>query len=116
MAVDAWRLPGILVADDGDFIPPVRSVQNRGLKVRVVFWKHGTSRELREAADEFLELDPYFDQLTRLADRQTPSCPSPPDRPAGTCRSGSSGQPTPTPGDGHKPGRISRQELQEAGE
>jgi uncharacterized LabA/DUF88 family protein len=56
----------VLVAGDGDFIPPVRSVQGRGLKVRVAFWRHGTSRELREAADEFLELDPYFDRLTRV--------------------------------------------------
>ena len=60
----------LLVAGDGDFIPPVRSVQNRGLRVRVVFWRHGTSRGLREAADEFLELDPYFDQLTRVPGRQ----------------------------------------------
>jgi hypothetical protein len=56
----------VLVAGDGDFIPPLRSVQNRGLKVRVVFWSHGTSRELRNAADEFLELDPHFDHLTRI--------------------------------------------------
>lgn len=56
----------VLVAGDGDFVPPVRSVQGRGLKVRVAFWRHGTSRELREAADDFLELDPYFDRLTRV--------------------------------------------------
>jgi uncharacterized LabA/DUF88 family protein len=67
----------VLVAGDGDFIPPVRSVQSRGLKVRVVFWRHGTSRELRGAADEFRELDPHFDQLTRLPwpGRQTPHPP-----------------------------------------
>ncbi len=65
----------ILVAGDGDFIPPVRAVQNRGLKVRVAFWKHGTSRELREAADEFLGLDPYFDQLTRALGLQAPRPP-----------------------------------------
>lgn len=67
----------ILVAGDGDFIPPVRSVQGRGLKVRVVFWRHAVSRELREAADEFLELDPYFDQLTRLPSAKTPHPPLP---------------------------------------
>jgi uncharacterized LabA/DUF88 family protein len=59
----------VLVAGDGDFIPPVRSVQGRGLKVRVAFWRHGTSRELRDAADEFLELDPYFGWLTRAGQR-----------------------------------------------
>jgi uncharacterized LabA/DUF88 family protein len=56
----------VLVAGDGNFVPPVRSVQGRGLKVRVAFWRHGTSRELREAADEFLELDPYCDRPTRM--------------------------------------------------
>lgn len=54
----------VLVAGDGDFVPPVRSVHDRGLRVRVAFWNHGTSRELRMVADEFLELDPYFDRLT----------------------------------------------------
>ena len=55
----------VLVAGDRDYLPPVRSVQDRGLKVRVAFWRHATSRELRDAADEFLELDPHFDRLTR---------------------------------------------------
>jgi hypothetical protein len=55
----------VLVAGDGDFIPPVQQVQKRGLKVRVFFWSHGTSRQLRAAADEFFALDPDFDYLTR---------------------------------------------------
>lgn len=57
----------VLVAGDGDFIPPVRSVQRRGVRVRVVFWTHATSRELREIANEFIALDLHFDQLTRSA-------------------------------------------------
>jgi uncharacterized LabA/DUF88 family protein len=54
----------VLVAGDGDFVPSMRSLQRRGLRVRVVFWKHATSRELRDTADEFVELDPLFDRLT----------------------------------------------------
>jgi len=55
---------------------PTRPVSPEpGLKVRVVFWRHGTSRELREAADELLELDPYFDQLTRLPGTKAPRSP-----------------------------------------
>lgn len=54
----------VLVAGDGDYVPNVRSLQKRGLQVRVVFWKHATSRELRETADEFVELDQHFDWLT----------------------------------------------------
>jgi len=57
----------VLVAGDGDFVPPVRSVQRRGLRVRVVFWTHATSRELYGIADEFAALDPQFDLLTRPA-------------------------------------------------
>jgi NYN domain len=34
-----------LVAGDGDYIPSVRSLQRRGLQVRIVFWKHATSRK-----------------------------------------------------------------------
>jgi uncharacterized LabA/DUF88 family protein len=59
----------ILVAGDGDYVPAVRSLQRRGLKVRVVFWRHAASRELRETADEFNELDPHFSRLTLSAAR-----------------------------------------------
>lgn len=61
----------VLVAGDGDYVPNVHSLQRRGLKVRVVFWKHATSRELRESADEFTELDRYFDHLTLTRDHAT---------------------------------------------
>lgn len=54
----------VLVAGDGDYIPSMRSLQRRGLRVRVVFWRHATSRELRDTADEFVELDSHFDRLT----------------------------------------------------
>lgn len=54
----------VLVAGDGDYVPSIRSLQRRQLRVRVMFWKHATSRELREACDKFIELDPYFDRLT----------------------------------------------------
>jgi len=54
----------VLVAGDADYMPCVRSLQERDLKVRVVFWNHATSHELRESADNFTALDPYFDRLT----------------------------------------------------
>jgi hypothetical protein len=54
----------VLAAGDGDYLPSVRSLQRRGLRVRVVFWKHAANRELRETASEFVELDAYFDSLT----------------------------------------------------
>ncbi|WP_125614333.1 NYN domain-containing protein [Specibacter cremeus] len=54
----------VLVAGDGDFLPTIKSLQSRGLRVRVVSWSHAVSHQLRDAADEFIELDPYFDDLT----------------------------------------------------
>jgi hypothetical protein len=45
---------------------PGKVVERGSLRVRVAFWRHGTSRELRWAADEFVELDPSFDRLTRV--------------------------------------------------
>jgi uncharacterized LabA/DUF88 family protein len=56
----------VLVAGDGDFLPTVHSLQNRGIRVRVVCWEHSTNRELRDTADQFIPLDPHFDHLTRL--------------------------------------------------
>jgi len=55
----------VLATGDGDFLPTVESLQSRGLGVRVVYWSHAVSHKLRDTADEFLELDPYFDLLSR---------------------------------------------------
>lgn len=54
----------VLVAGDGDFLPTIRSLQKRGIGIRVVSWAHAVSRELRDTAEEFVELDPHFDHLT----------------------------------------------------
>jgi hypothetical protein len=54
----------VLVSGDGDFLPTFRSLRRRGLRIRLIFWSHGTSRVLREFADEYVALDPYLDQLT----------------------------------------------------
>lgn len=54
----------VLVAGDADYLPQIRSLQRRGLRVRVLFWMHATSNDLRATADEFIALDPFFDRLT----------------------------------------------------
>lgn len=55
----------VLVGGDGDFVPTVKSLKRRGFGVRVVFWSHAVSRELRDSADDFVVLDPHFETLTR---------------------------------------------------
>lgn len=55
----------VLAAGDGDFLPTIESLQSRGLGVRIVSWSHAVSHRLRDTADEFVELDPHFDFLSR---------------------------------------------------
>lgn len=54
----------VLVAGDGDFQPTLNSLHRRSLRVRVLSWQHACSRDLREAADEYLALDPFFGWLS----------------------------------------------------
>jgi uncharacterized LabA/DUF88 family protein len=72
----------VLLAGDGDFVPPLHSVRSRGFTVKQMFWSHG-SKMLREEADEFVDLDPYFGQLSRKASVSTTAldAPMPPPMP-----------------------------------
>ena len=54
----------ILVAGDGDYVPAVNLLIQRGFKVTVCFWNHA-SRELKEAASGFFSLDPHVEQISR---------------------------------------------------
>ena len=54
----------ILVAGDGDYIPPVKKLIELGFKVTVCFWNHA-SRELKNAASSFIPLDKHVEQLNR---------------------------------------------------
>lgn len=59
--------PGVdevtLVAGDGDCVPTVEDMIERGFKFDVVFWSHA-NHELKTACSKFVELDPYLDHLT----------------------------------------------------
>lgn len=55
----------VIFSGDGDYVPTVKDLQRRGIKVRVIFWTHATSRELRQIADEFVALDEHLDFLAR---------------------------------------------------
>lgn len=54
----------VLMAGDGDFVPNLESVKRRGFNIRLMFWSHA-SNALKAVADEFVNLDPHFDDLTR---------------------------------------------------
>ncbi len=47
----------ILASGDGDFIPLVEYLKNQGKRVEVVAFGRTTSLKLKEAADEFIDLD-----------------------------------------------------------
>ena len=47
----------VLASGDGDFIPLVEYLKNQGKRVEVVSFGKTTSLKLKEAADEFIDLD-----------------------------------------------------------
>jgi len=55
----------VLLSGDRDYVPTVKSLSARSLPTTVVFWQHATAHDLRDAADDFVPLDPLFDHLTR---------------------------------------------------
>ncbi len=62
MAVDAIRMSPamdaiVLVTGDGDFVPLVDYLKNRGKRVEVLAFERSASLKLKEAADEFINLE-----------------------------------------------------------
>jgi len=53
-----------LVAGDSDYVPAIEKLKARGIPVHVVFWKHA-SRELKQIASSFTELDQYLQHLAK---------------------------------------------------
>ncbi len=53
-----------LVAGDKDHVPAVEKLRKRGFRVDVVFWDHA-ARELKDAASQFISLNPHLDYLRR---------------------------------------------------
>ena len=52
----------VLCSGDGDFVPLVEYLKNRGKRVEVIAFGKTTSSELREEADEFIDLDKKSDK------------------------------------------------------
>jgi uncharacterized protein (TIGR00288 family) len=62
MAVDAIKISDcvdviILVSGDGDFVPLVEYLKNHGKKVEVAAFGRSAAAELKEEADEFIDLE-----------------------------------------------------------
>jgi hypothetical protein len=53
-----------LVSGDSDYVPAIQKLKKRNIPVHVVFWAHA-SRELKEVATKFVELDSFLDHLAR---------------------------------------------------
>lgn len=53
-----------LVAGDSDYVPAIEKLKKRDIKIDVVFWHHA-ARELKEAASNFIDLDPFLQNLKR---------------------------------------------------
>lgn len=62
LVIDAVRLSNsvdsiVLVTGDGDFVPLVNYLQNKGIRVEVIAFKRSSSSRLMEAADEFMDME-----------------------------------------------------------
>lgn len=62
LAVDAIKLSGkidsaIIVSGDGDFVPLVEHLKHEGCQVEAVSFGKSASGKLKEAADDFIDLD-----------------------------------------------------------
>lgn len=55
-----------LVSGDSDYVPAIEKLKKRNIPVHVVFWGHA-SRELKEVASKFINLDPYLEHLAKTA-------------------------------------------------
>ena len=53
-----------LVSGDADYLPAIEKLKKRGIPVHVVFWNHA-SRDLKEVATKFVNLDPFLEHLSR---------------------------------------------------
>jgi uncharacterized LabA/DUF88 family protein len=54
----------ILVAGDSDYVPIVKHIANRGIRVIVFYWEHA-SRDLKNVATQFVSLDEHVDAIRR---------------------------------------------------
>jgi len=62
IAIDAIKLSEkvdaiVLASGDGDFIPLVEYIQNRGCQVEVITFGRSASARLRDVVDDFIDLD-----------------------------------------------------------
>jgi len=62
IAVDAIKTSSgvdvvVLISGDGDYVPLVEYLNNHGKRVEVIAFGKSTSSKLREAADEFIDLE-----------------------------------------------------------
>lgn len=85
MAIDAVRTADmvetiIIVSGDGDFVPLIDYLKGRGRRVEVVAFGRTTSAKLREAADDFLDIEEspqkFLMRSRRLIVRRSPALPS----------------------------------------
>jgi uncharacterized protein (TIGR00288 family) len=64
IVVDAVRIAPsvdalVLISGDGDFIPMVEYLKNQGKRVEVIAFERSASLHLKEAADEFIDLEKF---------------------------------------------------------
>jgi uncharacterized LabA/DUF88 family protein len=74
LAVDAIKIADgvdaiVIVSGDGDYVPLVEYLQNHGKRVEAMAFGRSTSTKLREAVDEFIDLEASPDKYLLKAPR-----------------------------------------------
>ncbi len=70
IAIDAVKLADkvdsiILVSGDGDFLPLVEYLQNNGVLVEVAAFSESTSKQLKEAVDDYFDISEHQELLMK---------------------------------------------------
>ena len=50
----------VICSGDGDYLPTIRDVMRKGVRVHVAAFSSGLDRRMRTQTDEFIDLDPFF--------------------------------------------------------
>lgn len=54
----------VLVSGDRDYLPPIESLERRGIPTTIAFWSHATATDLKKSSADFFPLDTLFNYLT----------------------------------------------------
>ena len=65
----------VLCSGDGDFLPLIRFMRQRGVRIEVAAFQRAASREVRNESSGFIDLDYWYAECGRRFLQRTPDSP-----------------------------------------